>query len=183
MCRPGLLIGREGFARGSGSPKRDGRGAAPVVPEFKHRGSVISHSIEDIGRDLGETICRLPRLLHGRAREARCSQVRSAGAHGCQGPEDRRLVSRHASMITPCERQSIAPGRSASPRVPRRGLGGGWKVGYCRNLVGRDLHRSCQKVGFANSEVACTAAGRRERTALPDARFTIRNMPDVARTC
>ena len=85
LCRLGLLIGREGFARGSGSPKRDGRGAAPVVPEFKHRGSVISHSIEDIGRDLGETICRLPRMLHGRAREARCTQVRSAGAHGCQG--------------------------------------------------------------------------------------------------
>ena len=158
-------------------PSETGDGAAPVVPEFKHRGSVISHSIEDIGRDLGETICRLPRLLHGRAREARCTQVRSAGAHGCQGPEDRRLVSRHASMITPCERQSIAPGRSASPRVPRRGcLGGGWKgVGYCRNLVGRDLHRSCQKVGFANSEVVCTAAGRRERTALLSSMGRARN--------
>jgi hypothetical protein len=42
---------------------------------FKHRGSAISHSIKDIGRDLVEPIGRLPRLLHGRAREARCTQL------------------------------------------------------------------------------------------------------------
>jgi hypothetical protein len=42
---------------------------------FKHRGSAISHSIEDIGRDLVEPIGRPPRLLHGRAREARCTQL------------------------------------------------------------------------------------------------------------
>ena len=39
-----------------------GDGAAPVAPGFKHLGSVISHSLEDIGRDLGETIDRLPQL-------------------------------------------------------------------------------------------------------------------------
>ena len=83
---------------------------------------MISHSIEDIGRDVGETIGRLPRLLQGRAREARCTQLfgqrasMAARALEPAGPEDRRLVSRHASMITPCERQSIAFGRSASHR-------------------------------------------------------------------
>ena len=56
-------------------PSETGDGAAPVVPGFKNRGSVISHSIEDIGRDLGEPIGRLPRLLQGRAREARCTQL------------------------------------------------------------------------------------------------------------
>ena len=56
-------------------PSETGDGAAPVVPVFKHRGSAISHSIEDIGRDLVEPIGRLPRLLHGRAREARCTQL------------------------------------------------------------------------------------------------------------
>ena len=78
-----LLIGREGLPEEA--PSETGDGAAPVATRLKHHGSVISHSIEDIGRDLGETICRLPRLLHGRAREARCTQARSAGAHGCQG--------------------------------------------------------------------------------------------------
>ena len=80
-----LLIGREGLPEEAIPPSETGDGAAPVVPKLKHHGSVISHSIEDIGWDLGEPIGRLPRLLHGRAREARCAHVRSAGAHGCWG--------------------------------------------------------------------------------------------------
>ena len=70
-----LLIGREGLPEEAIPPSETGDGAAPVVPKLKHHGSVISHSIEDIGRDLVEPIGRLPRLLHGRAREARCTQL------------------------------------------------------------------------------------------------------------
>ena len=71
----GFWIGRGGLPEEAIPPSETGDGAAPVVPVFKHRGSAISHSIEDIGRDLVEPIGRLPRLLHGRAREARCTQL------------------------------------------------------------------------------------------------------------
>ena len=70
-----LLIGREGLPEEAIPPSETGDGAAPVATRLKHHGSVISHSIEDIGRDLVEPIGRPPRLLHGRAREARCTQL------------------------------------------------------------------------------------------------------------
>ena len=73
--RPVSGSGVRGLPEEAIPPSETGDGAAPVVPVFKHRGSAISHSIEDIGRDLVEPIGRLPRLLHGRAREARCTQL------------------------------------------------------------------------------------------------------------
>ena len=50
-------------------------GARMLDAHFVKWAKAIEDISDTIGRDLGEPIGRLPRLLHGRAREARCTQL------------------------------------------------------------------------------------------------------------